>query len=141
MKKFLYRCFSFFFSKTLYTFKKAIPGGVCSQHCLPPVPSRVLGLLGPQPRPGSGGGPAAAMAGLTLLGGGREPATLFLPYLPVTTPCPGAPTPWDSGRRDRWTEGAVPRTPPPYLRGCRAWICRTFPLQLAFLSCSVSLLN
>lgn len=124
--------------------KKAIPRG--------PVPPWLAPLLalaacsgfwahGPAPgvsrRPGSGRGRVGSG------GRGREPATLFLPYLPLTTSCPEG-THVDLGTLDRGPDGqrepaAVPEASPPPPRGAGRGTAGAAPRRL--LSCPMSLLN
>ena len=144
MKRFLYRFFFSFFSpkNTLYFLKIPIPGGTCLQHQPPLCLQPLLRLLGPSPRPGSSGGPAAAVAGWTRWE--RQGASHPLPTLPPTNyslpwgdPLPGT---LDRGRDGQREPAAVPTAPPPPPRGCWAWICGGHTVTV-FLSCSMSLLN
>ena len=134
--------FLFFPPKHFIRFKKQFLVAHASSTSPHSVPSHLLGFLGLSPHLGSSGGLAVAVAGWTRWE--RQGAGHPLPTLPPTNyflPW-GGPTPWDSGQRDRWTEGAgsCPHSPAPSSEGCWAWICGSRPVQ-AFLSCSVSLLN
>lgn len=117
----------------------------CASSTGSPSASSLLRLVGFWTR-SPGLGPAEAQQqqrhGRAGSGGrGREPATLFPPYLPLTTSCPGGTCSlglWSEGQMDRGSRQLSPWPPP--LRGCWAWICWSRPMQ-AFLSCSMSLLN